>query len=650
MFLQEALEEYNLALKQGQREYKARSAAGKDPYPKVLDELLPRTDTVIDMGVLEIPAEQIVGIKSAGRANAFSAGFLPLLPAESEFGAKWINLCAAHLSEGIHDPVLCFEYLGEFYVQEGNKRVSVLKHMGAARIPAVVKRVMPVRDGSKRVQAYEEFIDFHRCSDIYTVQFREPGDYAKLLSFLGKEAGERWNDREKRTFSAYFQYFKEAYTELGLTQLALLPEEALLLWLEVYPFRDLGRLSTKELKKTLSALWDDFISFSNPNATLVRTEPVEHDTKPGLFTRFLTGMPSHLHVAFVHPLDPDVSTWIKAHDEGRQHLERVLGDQVIVKSYFHADTPALAEQLLEQAVLDGAEVVFATTPQLRRSVLRVAVKHPHVRFFNCSVDTHFSSVPSYYGRIFEAKFITGALAGAITQNDLIGYIGSSPTFGVPASINAFALGAQLTNPRAKILLRWSCQKGAHQQEFLERGIRVISNRDAPTENPAYLNFGNYGIYYLNDDNQWEALGSPIWRWGRCYENIICSMLVGSWGKEEEQHKAVNYWWGMDSGTIDIQLSQSLPTGLQSLAQLLRQSIRSGQIEPFQRCIYDQSGQLRNDGSHNLSADEILYMDWLCDNVIGSIPGFDEIEPYAQPMVRELGIYRDQIPMQKEGAL
>ena len=73
MFLQEALEEYNLALKQGQREYKARLAAGKDPYPKVLDEILPRTDTVIDMGIVEIPAEQIVGVKSTGRTNAFSA-------------------------------------------------------------------------------------------------------------------------------------------------------------------------------------------------------------------------------------------------------------------------------------------------------------------------------------------------------------------------------------------------------------------------------------------------------------------------------------------------------------------------------------------------------------------------------------------------
>ena len=652
MLLLEAQEEYVLALRQGQREYKARVAAGKTPYPKVLDELIGNrpVGAVIDMGVLEIPAEQIVGIKSAGRTNAFSTSFLPLLPPESEFASKWINLCAAHLGDGIQDPILCYEYLGNFYVQEGNKRVSVLRHMGATRIPSVVKRVMPIRDDTDRMQAYFEFIDFHRCSDLYTIQFREPGNYAKLLSFLGKEPGEVWDDREKRTFSAYYQYFRDAYSALGLEKLKLQPEEALLLWLEAYPFRDLGELSSKELQNTLSSLLDDFVSASNHDTALVLTEPVDTEAKPGLFSRLFHGAHSHLHVAFVHPLDPASSTWVKAHDEGSQHLEKVFGNQVVVKNYYHADTPALAEALLEQAVEEGAEVVFATTPQLRRSVLRVAVKHPHVRFLNCSVDTHYSSVPSYYGRIFEAKFITGALAGAITQNDLIGYIGSSPTFGVPASINAFALGAQMTNPRAKILLRWSCQKGAHQQEFLDKGIRVISNRDAPTENPAYLNFGNYGTYYLNDSNQWEALGSPIWRWDRCYESIVYSMLVGSWAKAEANQRAVNYWWGMDSGVIDIQLSDSLPSGLRSLANLLRQSIQNGQIDPFRRRIYDQSGKLRNNGSHNLSPDELLYMDWLCDNVIGSIPSFDELEPYAQPMVRELGIYRDQIPMEKEGSL
>mgnify|MGYP003292701825 CR=1 FL=1 len=79
------------------------------------------------------------------------------------------------------------------------------------------------------------------------------------------------------------------------------------------------------------------------------------------------------------------------------------------------------KELLEQAVADGADVVFATTPQLRRSVLRVAVKYPKVRFLNCSVDAPYSSVRTYYSRIYEGKFITGAIAGAMSKDDRIGY-------------------------------------------------------------------------------------------------------------------------------------------------------------------------------------------------------------------------------------
>ena len=648
MDLQQAQEEYAQALKAGQKEYKALLAEGKDPYPQVLDTLLAgRTgDSMEDLGLVEIPAEQIVGTKAAGRISAFSAGFLPLLDPNSEFAAKWIHLCSAHLSdEGIRDPILCFEFLGKFYVQEGNKRVSVLRHMGATKIPGMVKRILPAKDGSARINAYYEFLEFYRISGSYDIQFTCPEDYAKLLSLLGKEAGEIWTERERRTFSSYYQYFREAFLSQETKNLPMLPEEALLLWLQVYPFRDLGRLSSKELKKTLSALQDDFFTFSRAESPLVSTEP---EKKAGLLS-WITA-PTYLNVAFVHPLDAQSSTWIKAHDEGRQHLEKALGDQVMVRSYFHADTPQLAEQLLEQAVIDGANVVFATTPQLRRSVLRTAVKYPKVRFFNCSVDTHFSSVPSYYGRIYEAKFITGALAGAMANNDRIGYIASSPTFGVPASINAFALGAQMTNPRAKIYLRWSCQKGSHQQDFLNDGIRVISNRDVPTENPAYLNFGNYGTYWWDDDGNYEAMGSPVWVWGRFYENIISSMLSGAWEKEENPHKAINYWWGMDSGVIDVKLSQQLPEGLQNLAEILRNGLKSGTVDPFFRRITDQQGNLRNDGSRTLSPDELLYMDWLCDNVIGHIPEFDEVEPFAQPMLRELGIHRDSIPLTKEGGL
>ena len=76
--------------------------------------------------------------------------------------------------------IVCFEYLGNFYIQEGNKRVSVLRHFGAARIPGYVTRIVPPLSDDPRIKAYYEFLEFYKVSKLYTVQFRRPGDYAKL--------------------------------------------------------------------------------------------------------------------------------------------------------------------------------------------------------------------------------------------------------------------------------------------------------------------------------------------------------------------------------------------------------------------------------------------------------------------------------------
>ena len=652
MYRKEAREEYLQALRLGQREYKNLSAEGKNPYPAVLDNILQSngTESVWNVGLVDIPAERIVGVKSAGRIRAFSAGFKPLLGPESEFAFKWVELCAAHLSSGIRDPIQCFEYLGEFYVQEGNKRVSVLKHFGAPRITAVVQRILPEPSDEPRIRAYYEFLDFYKVSQIYSVQFRNPGDYAALLAKLGKEPGELWSDREQRTFRAYFHYFWEAFSALGGEQLDILPEEALLLWLQINPFAALGELSAAELKKSLAAMWEDVVTNAQPEPVELQTEPVDTENKGNMFSRFISGAPDHLNVAFIHPLDKNVSGWIQGHDRGAEHLQRVLGDAVTVRSYDHADSPELAEQRMEQAVEDGADVVFTTTPQLSLPTLRLAVKYPKVRFFNCSLDSPYSSIRTYYGRIYEAKFITGAIAGAMANNDRIGYIGSNPIFGVPASINAFALGAQMTNPRAKIILRWSCQAGTPQADFFRDGIRVVSNRDVPTQDKKYLDFCNYGTYFLDDDDTLVPLGSPVWLWGKFYENVIRSMLAGTWDKENTHQRAVTHWWGMDSGVIDVKLADHLPEGMKVLADVLRRGLRDNSIDPFRRRIVTQDGTVINDGSRVLTVDELLHMDWLCDNVEGYIPEYDDIEPFAQPIVRMLGIHRENIPIQKEGSL
>ena len=642
-----AREEFEQALRLGQKELKEATAAGKQLYPLVLDEILPDSavESVVDVGLVEIPVERIIGVKTAGRVTAFTATFRPLLDEKTEFGLKWLNLCEAHLSDaGITEPILCYEYLGNFYVQEGNKRVSVLRHFGAARIPGRVMRMLPARTDEPRIQAYYDFLEFYKEAKLYVPQFRRPGDYGKLLRYVGKKSGELWTEDERRTFRAYYHYFSEALEAVSKKS-DMLTEEALLLWLELYPYQDLGALSSQELKNSVAALWEDMVTTTKEESVNLQTKP-EDNSKISLVSRVITAL-DQLDVAFVHQMSPENSSWVLSHEKGKEHIETQFGDKIKVRSYYNASTPELADQLIEQAVADGAQVVFTTAPPLRRETLKAAVKYPKVRFLNCSVDQPYSSVRSYYGRLYEAKFITGAIAGAMVSNDRIGYIASYPIFGEIASINAFALGAQMTNPRAQIELKWSCTPGTHQADLYADGIRIVSNKNAPSEAKMYLDFCNYGTYLLDSRGELIPLGTPVWGWGQFYEFVIKSILSGGMQKEKGGGTALNYWFGLDSGLIGINLSDRLPQGVRQMANLLYHAVKHGYIDPFGRKIIAQDGSIKNDGATGLTPEQILRMDWLCENVMGRIPAFDEILPVSQKMVRELGIYRDKIQKEQE---
>ena len=633
----EAMEEYQKALKLGQKEARECQLKGKPVNPEVLHQLAgDLADRSVAVGLVEIPAERIVGTKTAGRITAFSPGFLPLLGKETEFAAKWVELCAAHLSEGIRDPIVCYEYYGNFYVQEGNKRVSVLKYYESPRIPGIVHRVMPEPSEEPRYKAYLEFLEFFKCTKMYDIQFTAPGCYAKLCQAVGIPMGESWKTEDIRRLRAYFQYFREAYYALGGQELSVSPEHAMLVFLEVYDYADLGKFSAAELKDRLQKTWKNVEarSFQKP---AVKTEPPTGVSAAKLLTRIIGA--DHLNVAFVHNRTEAASPWTRGHEAGRKYLEEALGKSVTCRSYFGADTPERGEAVLMDALRDGAEVIFTTTPLLIAPSLKISVKFPKVRILNCSLHMPYSTVRTYYPRVYEAKFITGAIAGAMARNNRIGYVGTYPIHGEPAAINAFALGAQLTNPRARIELKWSCLKGNPSRELFDSGIRVISNRDTPDADRIYT---DYGTYFYNEAGKAVALGSPVWRWGKFYEQVIESITDGSWDSDRST-QAVNYWWGIKSGVIDVALTEDLPEGVRYLAQMLRGGLRQGAIDPFLRPITDQQGNVRNDGSRTLTPDELMNMDWLCSNVVGRIPTLEEVIPESRATVSLLGVFQEDVP-------
>ena len=652
----EALEEYVHAQRRAQREYREKIAAGQYPYLPVLDDILEKAnvENQLPIGLVEVPMELLVGTKTAGRTAAFAANFMPLLGANTEFASKWISLCQAHVEEGIRDPIRCFEYMGRFYVQEGNKRVSVLKYFQADSITANVTRVMPNYSDSPEVRLYYEFVEYYPLCGMYTLTFTQEGSFARLQKALGKAPGEKWTEDDRAEILSLYNWVKKAYFARGGASMRPTPGDVLLLLVRFYTLADLKKRSPAELTKALDAIWDDVLAIEKPVPVKLSTKPAE----PGqakLIDRILPAVirpgaaRKKIKVAFVNERTPETSTWTSQHEFGRSQLDEVFAGQVETRAYYNAVAGENADELVEQAIAEGADIVFTTSPKLVGASLRAALKHPESRILNCSVDMPYASIRTYYTRVYEAKFISGAIAGAMSTGNRIGYVADYPNFGTPANINAFALGARMVNPRVRVDLQWTCLPGEPIRNFTAQGITVVSGRDTPTPNRPSREFG---IFQIRPGGMLEDLASPFWHWGQFYENVVRSVLNGAWSKDQEgdERRAVNYWWGMNSGVMDVLFSRELPHDVRHLANILRQGIISGSIDPFACHIIAQDGTLMNEGHQGFTPEQILHMDWLCDAVDGHIPEYDELTEIAKPMYRMQGIHRDRLPVEKEADL
>nr|WP_317407312.1 BMP family ABC transporter substrate-binding protein [Fournierella massiliensis] len=638
-----ASEDYKKAQKMGQRSFRACVSKGQYPYLQVLDDILENTelDSTQPLGVVNIPLDAIVGTKTEGRKTAFARNFMPLLGDRTEFAVKWSALCESQMEEGIRDPIEAVEFLNRFYVVEGNKRVSVMKYFGAGSIPGNVTRYIPKRNGSKEVNIYYEFLDFYKLTQINQLWFTEEGRFAKFVAAAGKAPGERWSDDDKSMLTSIYYRFRSVFVQRGGDRLPITPADGLLAVMGVYPYRQLCGMSMPELQQAVERAWSEVLVLTRPDAVELSMEPASPQNT-GLFSRLhnpIAFQAPSLKVGFVYEKSADTSAWTYAHDFGRGELEEHFGGRVTTLCYDNVQPDVNGNEILEKAVADGCDVIFTTTPKLIGASLKASLAHPEVKIINCSLNMSHPSIRTYYGRIHEAKFLLGAIAGALADDNKIGYVATYPTYGMIAAINAFALGAQMTNPRAQVYLEWTSEKGADiPARFAENGVTLISDLDnrAPQQPP-----WKFGLYRLEGDH-FCNYAMPFWNWGEFYVRIVQSIMNGGWSAGSSGERALNYWWGMDAGVIDVLCSRTLPVETQRLVNLLRQAVCSRDFDPFAGVLYAQDGRVVMPADHSrLTAEQVITMDWLASNVIGRIPRFDELIDEAKPLVSLIGVHKDE---------
>lgn len=630
---------YSDALKQGQKEFRACVGRGEYPYLPVLDDFISadRQARGTDLGLINVPMELVVGTVNSARTNAFARNFMPLMEEDSEFAVKWKALCKAHLDEGIRDPIKAYEFMNRYYVQEGNKRCSVLKYFGADRVEANVIRVLPERNGSKEVELYFEFLDFYQCTKVNFIEFSKPGSYALLQRLMGKAPGEAWSDDERRDFSAACYYFRRAYEAKGGRRLRSTVGDAMLAYMQVYGYQSLRRAGEGEIKRLVSRVWEEITLQQEPAPIDVKLAPTEEKEGGGLLAKVLPRVrPEVLRVAFVNDKTPETSGWTYGHELGRQYVQNVFGEEIETTAYFRADDADPLE-LIETAIDEGNTVVFTTSPRLLPASLRAAVDHPKALILNCSLNKSHRYIRSYYARMYEAKFIIGAIAGSLAGDEPVGYICDYPIFGQVAGINAFALGAQAVNPRTRVYLEWHALGGASAaaQRLLDRGVRLISSMDMAKLEDRLSK--NYGLFLVEGGKQ-TGLAMPVWRWGVYYEAMLRQIRSKTFQSEYEgSSKALNYYWGLSAGVVEVMFSEKLPNGAKKLATLLRSGICSGSCDPFQGPITAQDGGIVIGEDQHLELDQIMSMDWLAENVVGAIPTYEELDEVGQATVRIMGV-------------
>ena len=614
MDLQDAVGIYENARRLGQREYSRSVSKGQTGYLPFLEGILKNIDIVyeMDLGIIDIPLKKIVGTYTYGRSRSFAGNFMPLLKPTSEFAHKWTALCKAHLNEGIRDPIKAYEYLNWFYVVEGNKRVSVLKYFDAYSMQGQVSRLVPKRDESDaNISIYYEFLDFYKRTGINTVWFTRRNSFNRLFSYL-----ENFTPGYKAFVNSIDLPFRKVYLELGGQKFPITTGDAFLEYVTVYGMPD--EIDEQELKSRLEGFITELEQLSGKGIADVQTEPI--DTGESLISAFTTFVrPKKIfRVAFVYAKDTKTSSWTYSQEMGRNHVSKVLKDAVDTSFIDNVPESPEAYEALKRLAEEGNDVVFVTSPALINITLKAALEYPRTRFLNCSETQSYKHVNTYFGRIYEPRFLAGIAAGAVTKSDVLGYVGSHPVPGVINGINSFALGAQMVNPDAKVKVVWidswdDVKKAKEASETLIcRGADVIAHHDTLSD-PRVS--GEYGVYAVpggavGANRSYRYIAAPVWNWGIFYEKMVRNLMNSSWKPFGAEQKVINFWWGLDSGIVDFFYSRRLvPAGTQKLLDFLKNMIISGTFHPFTGPIRDRDGNLRVKKGEFATREQIISMDW-----------------------------------------
>jgi len=329
-----------------------------------------------------------------------------------------------------------------------------------------------------------------------------------------------------------------------------------------------------------------------------------------------------IKVGFIYVSAVDNAGWTQAHDFGRLAIDKIPG----VTTYFvesvseEADNPQL-EAVLRHMAESKYDLIFATSFGHMDTVQKIAPQYPNVIFMHCSSQLLGKNIGNYFGRIYEARYLTGIVAGAMTKSNIVGYIAAYPIPEVIRGINAFTVGVLESNPHAKVHVRWTKNWNDPSKEkrlanaMIDLGADIISqHQDSPSTLIVAKERDIYVMGYNQDMHAFAPktyLTAPVWNWSVVYKHIIRKVMSENW-------KSESIWWGLKQGAVDIApFGPMVPEKLRQKVLRKKKDILFDNFAIFTGPIIDQAGNIRIPKGKQATDDDLLSMNWFLKGVVGT---------------------------------
>lgn len=333
-----------------------------------------------------------------------------------------------------------------------------------------------------------------------------------------------------------------------------------------------------------------------------------------------TCLAKDLQVGFVYVSPVGDAGYSYAHDQARLAVEAMDG----VTTSFVESVPEGqdSERVILNMARKGYDIIFATSYGYMDPMLKVAKQFPDTKFMHCSGYKNSENMANYFGRIYQARYLTGMTAGAMTKSNIIGYVAAFPIPEVIRGINAFTLGVQEVNPKAEVRVVWTktwydpaTEKEA-AKSLLDVGCDIIAqHQDSPGPQEAAEERGVYSVGYNSDMTSFAPkahLTSAVWNWGPFYKDIVQQVQNGTW-------KSQFYWYGLDKGIVDIApFGPMVPADVQQTVLAKKAEIASGAYKVFSGPLKDQAGAEKVPAGTVMSDEELLGFNWFVQGIVGTL--------------------------------